>query len=85
MTVVNRALLRGPQPYAPPNIDNPPCLTVELFYDNVAGAPEAERLRDALPRRGQGQEARAGGHRRVGARRRVLRQRLSRLTREIRA
>jgi hypothetical protein len=35
----------------PPNIDNPPpCLTVELFYDNVAGAPDAERLRDAAAR-----------------------------------
>jgi hypothetical protein len=51
LTVVNRALLRGPQPYAPSqHRQPPPCLTVELFYDNVAGAPDAERLRDAAAR-----------------------------------
>jgi hypothetical protein len=34
----------------PPKQEERPCLTVELFYDDVAGTPEAERRRDAKAR-----------------------------------
>jgi hypothetical protein len=34
----------------PPKQEERPCLMIELFYDNVAGTPEAERLRDARAR-----------------------------------